>query len=1042
MLATRRFILIVATLFTVAVIVASLYTLHHIDSEAREQANQDLERRIKTFWELALTKGDSFAIRNGKLMIGSYTVNGNHELPDKIREIFGGTATIFMGNVRVSTNVPGRNGERASGTTLEGAAYDAVFVRGTSYRGEADILGTTYFTAYDPIRNSQGQVIGALYVGVQRGVFFEHYQHLLWMSLVPVLFLAMVTGILYLMLQKEGNRYQRFREQQLGFLQTLIDALPLPVYYKDTQGRYLGCNTTLENFFGPGLRRWIGKTSREVLPHEQAVLYEADDQQLLQEGRGSKHEFATTMRDASGAERDVIICKATFEGPDGSLGGLIGAILDVTDRKAVEERLRASERQMADIIDFLPDATWVVDKNGCVVAWNRACEVLTGVKASAMLGQGDLAYAIPFYGARRPLLIDGVLQGGGLEQQDYCALEQTPHVVTAEAFVPCVNGGKGAHLWGIACRLYDNRGRVAGAIESVRDVTERRQAELREHTRADILEHIARDASLEEVLRVIVHDIEQEHPELLCSILLKNRQGTHLLHGVAPSLPESYSAAVNGLRIADGMGSCGTAAFLRKRVIVADIAHHPYWKGFKPAAEEGLKSCWSEPILSSTNELLGTFALYSRTVREPGSEEIRLIETAANYASIAIERMSTVHALRESERNYRELVEGANSIILRLDTTGTITFFNEFAQRFFGYQEKEILGQHVIGTLFDDNEVVRRAYDKAISTIGTAPEQYALLETENRRKNGERVYVSWSNRARLAEDGKVEEILCIGQDISERKKMQEMIVQTEKMMTVGGLAAGMAHELNNPIGTIAQHAQNIIRRISSPLPANKTVALETGVSLPNLERYLQRRGILDMLDAIVSSCERAAAIIGSMLAFSRKSDDLLEPVSLPELIEKSIGLATCDYDLKKQYDFKNIHIVREFEPGVSSVSVVPLEIEQVLLNLLKNAAHALASNPSHRPPTIVIRLKQDEQAVILEVEDNGSGIPKELRSRVFEPFFTTKEVGVGTGLGLSIAYSIIVNKHQGSISVDSAPGKGARFRISLPCPTHVETQTS
>ncbi len=1035
MLATRRVILVVTSLFTVAVVVASLYTLNHIYSEAREQAGQDLERRIKTFWELLRTKGDTFAVRNGTLMIGSYTVNGNPELPDKIREIFGGTATIFMGNVRISTNVPGRNGERAIGTTLVGPAYDAVFRQGTSYRGETDILGTTYFTAYDPIRDSRGQVIGALYVGVQRGVFFEHYQHLLWMSLAPVLFLTMVTGVLYLMLQKEGNRYQRFREQQLGFLQSLIDALPLPVYYKDIQGRYLGCNTTLETFFGPGLRRWIGKTSREILPHEQAVAYEADDQQLLQEGHGGKHEFSTTMRDASGAERDVIIYKAAFAGPDGSIGGLIGAILDVTDRKAVEERLRASERRMSDIINFLPDATWVVDKDGCVVAWNRACEELTGVKASAMLGQGDLAYAVPFYGTRRPLLIDGALQGIGLEQQEYCALEQTPHVVTAEAFVPCVNACKGAYLWGIACRLYDDKGRVAGAIESVRDVTERRQAELREHTRADILEHIARDASLEEVLRVIVRDIEQEHPELFCSILLKNRQGTHLLHGVAPSLPDCYNAAVNGLRIAEGKGSCGTAAFLRKRVIVADITQHPYWKGFKPAAEAGLKSCWSEPILSSHNELLGTFALYSRTVREPDKEEIRLIETAANYASIAIERMSTVQALRESERNYRELVEGANSIILRLDTTGTITFFNEFAQRFFGYQEEEILGQHVIGTLFDDTELVRHVYAKAIASIATVPEQYALLETENRRKNGERVYVSWSNKACLTEDGRLEEILCIGQDVSERKKMQEMIVQTEKMMTVGGLAAGMAHELNNPIGTIAQHAQNIIRRISSPLPANAAMARETGISLPNLEQYLQRRGITGMLDDIVTACERAAAIISSMLAFSRKSDDLLEPASLPELIEKSIGLATCDYDLKKQYDFKNICVVKEFDPGVPAINVVPLEIEQVLLNLLKNAAHALSANPPVRPPTIAIRLKQGEQTVILEVEDNGPGIAKELRNRVFEPFFTTKEVGVGTGLGLSIAYSIIVNKHQGSISVESSPGKGACFRICLPCPT-------
>lgn len=1033
MQATRRFILVVVMLFAVAVVVASIYTLEHVHHEANRQASLDMDRRLKTFWELVRTKGNQFAIKNNRLLIGNYVVNGNYELPDKVRDIFGGTATVFMGNVRVSTNVPSSAGGRAVGTRLVGAAYDAIFVQGHPYRGEADILGVKYFTAYDPIRDPQGRVIGALYVGVEKGVFLDHYNHLMVVLLMPVLFLACISVLFYIMLLKEAHRNEQLQKQDLRFLQTLIDTLPIPVYYKDWQGRYLGCNSAFERFFGIKCHQIVGKNLASVVSSDRASFYTEKDRSLFEEPVGTKQQFETTILDALGEERDAVFYKATFEGDINVVGGLVGAILDITEHKAAEERLRASERQMADIINFLPDATWVIDKGGCIVAWNRACEELTGVSAAEMIGQGNHVYAVPFYGVNRPLLIDGALQGVPLTDHNYCSLEQATHVVTAEAFVPCVYSGKGAYLWGIACRLYDAKGRVAGAIESVRDVTERKHAEIREHGRADILEHIAKDASLDEVLTAIVRDIEQEHPDLLCSILLRNKQGTRLLHGVAPSLPDSYNRAVNGIKVMEGAGSCGTAAFLKRRVVVANIEQHPYWKGFQAVRDAGLKSCWSEPILSSTGDLYGTFALYSRTVWEPGPEEIRLIVTAANYASIAIERMNTVTALRESERKYRELVENANSLILRMDTEGRITFFNEYAQQFFGYTEDEILGQHMVGTIVPDFESSGRDLAEMISDICRHPERYMLNEYENMRKNGELVQVSWSNRACTAPDGMLEEILCVGQDVTERKKMQEIMVQTEKMMTVGGLAAGMAHELNNPIGTIAQHAQNIIRRISTALPANTAAAVETGVVLSNVEAYLKSRGVIGMLDAIVASCERASGIINNMLAFSRKSANQMEPVSLPELVEKATELAICDYDLKKQYDFKNIKIVKEFDPDMPLVNVVPLEIEQVLLNLLKNAAHASVQHSPNMLPTITIRLKKDGQAAVIEIEDNGPGIPKEQRSRIFEPFYTTKEVGVGTGLGLSISYSIIVNKHQGSISVESPPGKGACFNIRLPC---------
>ena len=169
-----------------------------------------------------------------------------------------------------------------------------------------------------------------------------------------------------------------------------------------------------------------------------------------------------------------------------------------------------------------------------------------------------------------------------------------------------------------------------------RDIFERKQVELREQTRLDILEKMASGASLPCLLNAIVTFVEKNSPGAICSILVANAECTRLYHGAAPSLPDYYNEAVNGLRIKQGNGSCGTAAFLKKRVIVEDITGHPYWKGFEPAERVGLKSCWSEPVLSSECELLGTFATYRKEPNAPDNNVIALIESAANLAGIAI----------------------------------------------------------------------------------------------------------------------------------------------------------------------------------------------------------------------------------------------------------------------------------------------------------------------------------------------------------------------------------------------------------------------
>ena len=190
------------------------------------------------------------------------------------------------------------------------------------------------------------------------------------------------------------------------------------------------------------------------------------------------------------------------------------------------------------------------------------------------------------------------------------------------------------------CRpMYDDEGRCIGRSGSYRDVTENKLIEGYEHVRRHTLELVASDAPLTDVLEAIVRGVEKIHPAMLCSILLLDREGRHLGAGVAPSLPDLYNEAINGLEIGPGAGSCGTAAFTGQRVIVENIATHPYWASYKElAAWADLGACWSEPILSSSGRVLGTFAVYHREAHAPATSDLVTIEQTARLASIAIER--------------------------------------------------------------------------------------------------------------------------------------------------------------------------------------------------------------------------------------------------------------------------------------------------------------------------------------------------------------------------------------------------------------------
>ncbi|WP_300633190.1 ATP-binding protein [Pseudomonas sp.] len=270
-------------------------------------------------------------------------------------------------------------------------------------------------------------------------------------------------------------------------------------------------------------------------------------------------------------------------------------------------------------------------------------------------------------------------------------------------------------------------------------------------------------------------------------------------------------------------------------------------------------------------------------------------------------------------------------------------------------------------------------------------------------------------------------------DITQRLSLEEMMVQSEKMLSVGGLAAGMAHEINNPLGAILHNVQNIRRRLSPDLPKNLEHAEQAGIELDLVNRYLQGREVPQLLDGIQQAGARAAKIVTHMLSFSRRSNRQMAPCDLPALIDQAVEIAGNDFDLAIGFDFKGQAITRQFDPQLGPVPGTANELEQVLLNLLKNAAQAIhLREDDSEPGRIILRTRLNPPWAEIQVEDNGIGMSENVRKRTFEPFFTTKEIGQGTGLGLSVSYFIITNNHKGQMEVHSTLGQGTCFTLRLP----------
>ncbi len=538
-------------------------------------------------------------------------------------------------------------------------------------------------------------------------------------------------------------------------------------------------------------------------------------------------------------------------------------IRDISERRQAENELQIAHQQLLDIIEFIPDATFVIDKDKKVIAWNRALEKMTGIPKQDIMGKGDYAYSIPFYGKLRPIIIDLIGKDDPQTQALYDKFEKIDNIICGEVFVPGLYNGRGAYVLVTASPLLDTNGNRYGAIETVRNITERKEYE---------------------------------------------------------------------------------------------------------------------------------------------------------------------KALQESEQKYRELVEHANSIILHWTCDGRITFLNEFGQRFFGYAADEIIGRLVIDTIVPPIESDGRDLNRLMEQILLDPVAFERNINENMRRNGERVWIAWTNRIVHDAQGRVAEILSIGTDITELKQAEETIrelnaglerrvVERTAELAVAmdraqaadriksAFLASMSHELRTPLNSIIGFTGMVLQGLAGPLNEEQTKQL-------GMVRGSARH-LLDLINDILDISKIEAG----------QFNILLENFDLRGSIEKTVQI------ISPLADKKNILLHSRIEDNISDMRGDQRRVEQIILNLLNNAVKFTDHGEIH------LNCYLDNGFVTLSVEDTGIGIKPENINMIFEAFRQvdagTARTQEGTGLGLNITKKL-VEMMGGSIHVKSEWEKGSTFTVTLP----------
>ena len=676
----------------------------------------------------------------------------------------------------------------------------------------------------------------------------------------------------------------------------------------------------------------------------------------------------------------------------------------------IERELIESEEAVSQIIEGSTIPTFVIDRGHRITHWNTAMENLTGAKADAMVG--TTRQSTPFWGEERPTMADVILdQIGETEIKKLYGKKWRKSLLIeeayeAEVFFPRL-GENGKWCWFTAAPIKGHDGSIVGAIETLWDKTEDKKAEEERelHTRelstlCSIYSALNAPADLESRINQAVRELLNFlSADGICIYMLDNNDQYMLRH--SQGLSED---------------ACKKVRVLNEKSIIHRVAQTNEFTIYENLPEgcldeiclleeEKIASLAYVPISSKEKKTLGVIRIGSKTPTYFSLEQKNVLELIGNRIGLAIENAMLQEQYIKSEEKYRTLFNSDPHPIFILDSkTFKILDMNQRAQDDYGYSRTELRELNFL-QLGDEID------EELNSGLQNLTEDQSLLFTKKRhtRKGGKPFFVNVN--ISLAKYGTGHAIIATSTDMTEVVEKETQLIQAGKMTTLGVMAAGMAHEINQPLNVIQVCADFFLKM------------LKRGAKIEDDD-------LRSMANDIVANVERATGVIKHVRDFARQSEPVRSRVNLNDPIQDVFKV------LGHQLKVHEIEVTLDLESDLPEVMAEHNRLEQVFINLVSNAIDAMdekSNQPDNtdKSKNLSIKSNFENNLVTVYVSDTGTGMSKEVQAKLFEPFFTTKKVGKGTGLGVSISYGILKD-YDGGIEIESEVGKGTTFKLTFP----------
>ena len=549
---------------------------------------------------------------------------------------------------------------------------------------------------------------------------------------------------------------------------------------------------------------------------------------------------------------------------------------------------------------------------------------------------------------------------------------------------------------------------VSFALDALDSARARERAELRQRQLTTVLESVALDRPLPALLDELTRTVDRLSEGMRSSVLLLDETG-RLRLGAASALPAAYNEAIDGLAIGAAVGSCGTAAFAKRLVVVEDVRTDPLWEQFRELARaHDLRACWSQPILDASGTVLGTLALYHTEPRGPAEDELELIRMAAHIAGIAIEKDRSKRALQSSEDRLAELAETIDDVFWVTDSRNSrILYVSRAYELKWGFSREQLVARPrswMDAVVPEDRSRLERWF-RTLDPATQFDETFRI-----RRADGEERWIRLLGYPVSSPDRRVERVVGVARDITDRRLLEEQVSRVQRIEATGQLAAGVAHDFNNILTVILAGAE----LAEQSLP-------EASAAIRDLRQ-------------IAEAARRGAALTQQLLGFTRQQAIRPKIIALNAQLEILVGM------LRRTIP-ESIAISIAHADSSWLIHMDPAQVDQVVLNLVMNARDAMPEGGTVRVEIADVVLDSafcaprrglsPGEYVRLTVADNGHGMDPETLEHAFEPFYTTKPLGQGTGLGLASVYGI-VKQNRGYVELRSVVGGGTVVTIHFP----------